>query len=102
MKFKLLAACGLLFASPLAAETLNNSTVTELVKVGLSNDAIIAKIKSTPGQYDLNANDLIALKNAGVPGDVIAAMISGYAEPKLAPTVMSLTDINPAAPHTNT
>jgi hypothetical protein len=99
MKFKLLAACGLLFASPLAAETLNNSTVTELVKVGLSNDAIIAKIKSTPGQYDLNANDLIALKNAGVPGDVIAAMISGYAEPKLAPTVMSLTDINPAAPH---
>jgi hypothetical protein len=99
MKFKLLAACGLLFASPLAAETLNNSTVIELVKAGLANDAVIAKIKSTPGRYDLSTDDLIALKNAGVPGDVIAAMISGYSEPKSAAAAPSLTDINPATPH---
>ena len=99
MKFKLLAACGLLFASPLAAETLNNSTVIELVKAGLASDAVIAKIKSTPGRYDLSTDDLIALKNAGVPGDVIAAMISGYSEPKSAAAAPSLTDINPATPH---
>lgn len=99
MKFKLLAACGLLFASPLTAETLNNSTVVELVKAGLGNDAVIAKIKSTPGKYDLSTDDLIALKNAGVPGDVIAAMISGYLVPTLTAAAMSLTDINPATPH---
>ena len=87
-------------ASPVTAETLNNSTVIQLVKAGLGNDAVIAKIKTTPGKYDLSTDDLIALKNAGVPGDVIAAMIAGYSEPKpAAAAAMSLTDIDPAIPH---
>jgi hypothetical protein len=92
--------CALFLASPAVAETLDNAAVIQLVKVGLGNDAVIAKIKATPGKYDLTTNDLITLKNAGVPGDVIAAMIAGYEEPKSAPsTAMSLTDINPMTPH---
>jgi hypothetical protein len=100
MKYRMLAlGCALIFASPLSAETLTNANIVELVRAGISNDAIIAKIKSTDGKYDLNTNDLIALKNEGVSGDVIAAMIAGPSKPQTAASAMSLTDINPMTPH---
>jgi hypothetical protein len=90
--------CALLFASPAAAETLTNSSVIDLVKAGIGDDAVIAKIKASDGRYDLNSSDLIALKNAGVPGGVIAAMLGTAAKPQ-GPAAMSLTDINPMTPH---
>ena len=90
--------CALFFASPAAAETLNNATVIQLVQAGIGNDAVIAKIKATDGKYDLGTDDLIALKTAGVPGDVIAAMIAGPAKAATA-TAMSLTAIDPMVPH---
>ena len=69
MKYRMLAlGCALIFASPLSAETLTNANIVELVRAGISNDAIIAKIKSTDGKYDLNTNDLIALKNDAIKG----------------------------------
>jgi hypothetical protein len=97
--FVLALGSALFFASPAAAETLNNASVIELVKAGLGNDAIIAKIKASEGKYDLNTDDLIALKNADVPSDVIAAMIAGPVKSELAPPEMSLTDVNPMTPH---
>ena len=90
--------CALFFASPAAAETLNNATVIQLVQAGIGNDAVIAKIKATDGKYGLGTDDLIALKTAGVPGDVIAAMIAGPAKAATA-TAMSLTAIDPMVPH---
>lgn len=100
MKFRAWAlGCVLIFASPVSAETLTNANVVELVKAGIGNDAIIAKIKSTEGHYNLTTDDLIALKDAGVPGDVIAAMIAGPAKPEPTAAAMSLTDINPMVPH---
>lgn len=91
--------CALFFASPVAAETLTNDSVVQLVKAGIGNDAVIAKIKATPGNYALSTDDLIALKTAGVSGDVIAAMIAGPAKTEAAAPAMSLTDINPMIPH---
>ena len=99
MKYASLAlGCALFLAAPATAETLTNATVIELVKAGIGSEAVIAKIKSTEGKYDLNTDDLIALKGAGVPGDVIAAMIAGQAKPEPA-AAMSLTDIDPMTPH---
>jgi len=97
--FVLALGSALFFASPAAAETLNNASVIELVHAGLGNDAIIAKIKTSDGKYDLNTDDLIALKNAGVSSDVIAAMISGPVKLEPVSQPMSLTDINPMTPH---
>jgi hypothetical protein len=98
LKHSVLAlGCALFFASPAAAETLTNANVVGLVQAGIGNDAVIAKIKATEGKYDLSTDDLIALKNQGVPGDVIAAMIAGTAKPAVA--AMSITDINPMTPH---
>ena len=99
MKRVMLAlGCALFFASPAAAETLTNATVIQLVQAGIGNDAVIAKIKATDGKYDLGTDDLIELKTAGVPGDVIAAMIAGPAKAATA-TAMSLTAIDPMVPH---
>jgi hypothetical protein len=90
--------CAFLFASPAGAETLSNSSVIQLVKAGLGSDAVVAKIKSSDGKYNLDTNDLITLKNEGVPGDVIAAMI-GASTKADAPAAMSLTSIDPMTPH---
>lgn len=70
----MLAACVL--PSTVAAETLTNASVVTLVKAGLGDDAVIAKIKATPGQFDLSSDQLIALKQQGVPSAVIAAMVT--------------------------
>jgi hypothetical protein len=82
-----------------AAETLNNASIIALVQAGIGNDAVIAKIKATKGNYNLGTDELIALKTAGVPGEVIAAMIAGPANAEAAAPAMSLTDINPMTPH---
>ena len=82
MKRVMLAlGCALFFASPAAAETLTNATVIQLVQAGIGNDAVIAKIKATDGKYGLGTDDLIALKTAGVPGDVIAASDMSFLDP---------------------
>lgn len=82
-----------------AAETLNNNSVIELVRAGIGNDAVFAKIKATAGKYDLSTNDLIALKNAGVSSDVIAAMIAGPVKAQSVTPAMTLTDSDPMKPH---
>jgi len=100
VKKVILALSGaLFFAVPVAAETLNNNAVIGLVRAGIGNEAVIAKIKATDGKYDLSTDDLIALKNAGVPGDVIAAMIAGPAKADSGPVAMTLTDADPMKPH---
>ena len=68
----LFAAC---MTTPALAETLDNDKVVQLVNLGIGNEAVIAKIKGSDGDYDVTTNALIALKNANVPGPVIAAMI---------------------------
>jgi hypothetical protein len=74
---KLLFAALLACAVPMAAsaETFNNATVVTLVKAGLGDEAIIAKIKATPGQFDLSTDQIILLKQQGVSSGVIAAML---------------------------
>lgn len=91
-------ACAIFVASPAAAETLTNATIIQLVQAGLGNDAVIAKIKASEGKYDLSTNDLIALKSAGVPGEVIATMIGSTSKADQ-PAAMSLTEIDPMKPH---
>jgi hypothetical protein len=91
--------CALFFASPAAAETLTNATVIELVRAGIGDDAVIAKIRATEGKYDLGADDLIALKSQGVPSDVIAAMIGASSKANAPAAALSLTSIDPMTPH---
>ncbi|MGC1870038.1 MAG: hypothetical protein WA700_03680 [Acidobacteriaceae bacterium] len=67
-----------------------NDSVIKMVKAGMSDSIVISSINSQPAHFSLSANDLIALKQAGVSDAVMAAMIA-----KNAPAA-------PPAPNTNT
>jgi hypothetical protein len=60
----------------LAQSAMNNDSVIKMAKAGLSDDVIVGSINGQPGNYKTSADDLIALKGAGVSDKVIAAMIS--------------------------
>ena len=86
MRKRFFAVALLVCCSFLAAQqTMNNDTVTKLVKAGISDDVIVTTINASPGTYDTSANGLIALKTNGVSDKVIAAIVlkaSGATQPK--------------------
>ena len=57
------------------AERLDNAAVIELHKLGLSAEVIILKIETSECDFDVSVAGLKQLKRAGVPDDVIAAML---------------------------
>jgi hypothetical protein len=58
-----------------AGEDITNDRIIEMTKKGLDDDIIIAKIKTGHPKFSLTDNDMIALKQGGVSGKVIAAML---------------------------
>jgi hypothetical protein len=74
---KALLAIALLSIHPLPAQpTLSNDNVIKATKAGFSAEFIIATINRSPGAYDISADGLAALKNAGVSGEVVSAVVS--------------------------
>jgi hypothetical protein len=59
-----------------AQEILTNDVVISMVKAGLSESLVIAKIRASTTKFDLRADTLISLKAAGVPERVIEAMLA--------------------------
>ena len=76
MKKILCAAILLACSVSLQAETMTNDSVLSLVKQGLGDELIVAKINSEPCKYDTSISSLIALKNAAVSERILAAMVS--------------------------
>jgi siroheme synthase len=58
-----------------AKSVLTNDSVVKLVKRGLSEDVVVKMIAGQPAKFSLLPDDLLALKGAGVPDKVIAAML---------------------------
>ena len=72
-----------------AQEALNNDSIVKLVKSGLSEEAVLNMVSLQPGKYSLSVDDVLALKSAGVPDKVIAAMVAklhAHSGPKTAPS----------------
>ena len=62
--------------SPFGAESaLTNEDVLRLTEAGLGTVVIIAKIESSPTDFDTSVDQLVALGKAGVDNAVIAAMV---------------------------
>lgn len=99
MKLKWIAALPLLLCAPAFAETLTNETVATLVAAGLGDEAVIAKIKSSEQSFDLSTDQIIALKNRGISGPVIAAMLDKASSKTTTVAVMSIDAPDPMAPH---
>lgn len=103
-KFLLILSIVLLSgASVLAQETMKNADVVSLVKAGLSSSIVIDKIRTSKSDFDLSTDALILLKQAGVPDDVVGAMLAaktGATNPGPAATGGGIADPNdPRAPH---
>jgi hypothetical protein len=67
-----------------AQETLTNQGVVEMVRAGLSERVIIAKIRTSPTRFDTSTDGLIALKKSGVSEKIIEAIMSPSASPPAA------------------
>ena len=94
------ALAAVTFSVPVAAETLNNASVIELVKIGLGDEAVVAKIKASAAQYDTSTSALIALKQAGASSSVIAAMIEAANGANVSANAqMSSDSPDPKVPH---
>lgn len=57
-------------------EVLTNDTIIQMVRGGLPESVVVAKIRSTQTRFDLRAEALLALKKAGVPNKVLEAMLA--------------------------
>ena len=60
----------------LAQEVLTNDSVVQMVKAGLPEAVVVAKIKSTATKFDLKTDSLVNLKKAGVSDKVLEAMVA--------------------------
>jgi hypothetical protein len=70
------AAASPIRAQAPAAKPLTNADVIKLVQAGLSEDLVIASIEQAARKsFDLSADGLISLKQAGVPESVIGVML---------------------------
>ena len=63
-------------ATSLAQEVLTNDSVIQMVKAGLPEAVVIAKIKGTATKFDLKTDSLVGLKKAGVSDKVLEAMLA--------------------------
>jgi hypothetical protein len=64
-----------------AQQILDNDAILKLVKAGVSESIILTIVRNQPGKYSLAADDVIGLKNAGVPDPIVAAMIEQSGAP---------------------
>jgi len=68
----------LLDLSPAFGQTrleVDNARVVAMTKLGLGDEVIIARIKTSPCKFALTDDDLVALKRAGVSDKIITAML---------------------------
>ena len=63
-------------ATSLAQEVLTNESVIQMIKGGLPESVVIAKIRSTATKFDLRTESLVSLKKNGVSDKVLEAMMT--------------------------
>lgn len=66
--------------APKAGEVLTNEGLLKLFKLGLSDDTLILKIKTSATDFDTSIDALAVLKNAGASDSVIKAVLGKDAE----------------------
>jgi hypothetical protein len=81
MKHVILLA--LIFAAPgLASAQTSKDDLKKLAKAGLSDEVLIAFVRSHGGADKLSSDDLIELKDAGVSDKVLASLLAPPDEPR--------------------
>jgi hypothetical protein len=113
MKRTLLSFCAVLILAafavcqqPASNQPLVNDSIVEMVRAGLSEDIIIAKIQNAAANYDVSTSGLVSLGKEKVSDNIIKTMMEAQrnedlrrAMPVAAPVVDSLDPNSPDAPH---
>jgi hypothetical protein len=76
---------------PRQATILTNDSIIKMNSAGLGDTLIVQTIHAQPGRYTTSADDLIALKKAGVSDTVIAAMVARAGTPTVAAAPVTTT-----------
>src|SRR5882762_7462253 len=90
-----LVICALLYCQT----SLDDTTILKLVKAGIGEDTIVGMVNQQQGRYALSADDMIALKTAGVSDKIIAAMVvrnGAASEQPPIPTAPTISTIYPS------
>jgi len=75
MKFSILAFTVFCGAALAGQPALTIDDVTKMVQAGVAQDLILKTIAESAVPFQLNPNQLIALKRSGVPDDIVRAMM---------------------------
>jgi len=90
-------------ASPLLAqnadEVLTNDSVISLVKAGLSSTIIVNKIHSSKTNFVMSTDELIRLKQAKVPDEIVAGMFDASNRRSAGAASMGAGDVSKADPN---
>lgn len=96
MKLKLLVVCAVLLVllpAVVFAQTrkpLTNEDIISMTKQGFDASLIEKAIQTGESNFDLSAQALVDLKNAGVSQDVMAAMLSAHGNEASGPVVVAV------------
>ena len=74
MKFAVLAVGMICAEGVVAQQVLTDNDVVKMVEARVAQDIILQLIAESPVQFGLQPDQLIGLKRAGVPDDVVRAM----------------------------
>lgn len=65
-----------------SGKPMTNEDVLSLKSAGLSDELIIAKVRSSPAKYNVDTPDIVSLKKAGLADSVIQVMIEAQSHQK--------------------
>lgn len=82
VSFLFMAFCSVAVAQ---RESITNSEVIEMVRGGLGEEIVVAKIRKSQANFDLSAVALVELKKAGVSDSIILLMMEKSDESQQAP-----------------
>jgi hypothetical protein len=68
-------------SSPVSVAKLSNNDILDMVKVGLPEEIVVAKLQGSPSNFDTSPAALSALKTSQVPNAVILAMVKKSNQP---------------------
>jgi len=96
----LVIASSMAFAALAVGQTtkkLNNESVLKMKSAGLDDTTIVKAIESTPGDYDVSADGLIALKSGGATEAILGAILQ-KAQTAAAITYVAAKPMDPIPP----
>jgi hypothetical protein len=80
------------------AQPMTNQGVIAMVKAGLPDATVISAIQSQPTNFDISADGLLALKNAGVSDKVVSAVVAAAGKRQQTVPAPQAPQSAPAAP----